>query len=86
MVYAVFLFALLAGQRQSGLGVYADNDVARGDADVAREERKTDEEEVELTAITLYLHLAGLELRGGRCAGGVGGRGERTCRKSTSES
>ena len=39
---------------------------ARADADVAREERKTEGEEVELTAITLYLHLAGFELHGRR--------------------
>ena len=45
--------------------------MARVDADVARDERKTEEEEVELTAITLYLHLAGFELHGGQRAKGV---------------
>ena len=35
---------------------------------MARDERKTEEEEVELTAITLYLHLAGFEQAGGRRA------------------
>ena len=45
--------------------------MARVGADVARDERKTDEDIVELTAITLYLHLEGLELRGGRRAAGA---------------
>ena len=38
---------------------------------MAQEERKTEGEEVELTAITLYLHLAGFELRRGRRALGA---------------
>ena len=40
----------------------------RDNADAARIQRETEEEEVELTAIMLYLHLAGFELRGGRRA------------------
>ena len=45
--------------------------MARVDADVARDERKPEEENVELTAITVYLHLAGFELRGGWRASGA---------------
>ena len=40
--------------------------MTRGGADVARARRRKDEERVELTAITLYLHLAGFELRAGQ--------------------
>ena len=42
-----------------------------GGADVARARRRKDEERVELTAITQYLHLAGFELRGGQRAFGA---------------
>ena len=45
--------------------------MARGNADAARIQRETEEEAVELTAIMLYLHLAGLELRGGRRVGRI---------------
>ena len=70
-VYIVFLSASHAEQRQSGRGEGKEGRAARADADVARDEHKTEDEDVELTAIKLYLHLAGLELRGGRCAAGA---------------
>ena len=65
-VYIVFLSALSAGQRQSGRGEGKEGRAARADADVARDERKAEEGDVELTAITVYLHLAGFELRAGQ--------------------
>ena len=70
-MYIVFSSASPAVQRKQQRGEDADHRSARVDVDVAREERQTQEEEVELTAITLYLHLAGLELRGGRRASGA---------------
>ena len=70
-VYFVSLSALSAGQRQPGLGEDEGGRAARVDADVTRDERKTEEEDVELAAITSYLHLAGFELRGGQRAFGA---------------
>ena len=65
-MYIVFLSASPAEQRQSDLKENEGGRVACIDADVARDERKAEEEKVELAAITLYLHLACLELGGGR--------------------
>ena len=48
-----------------------DGHAARENADVAREEHKTEEENVQLAAITLYLHLAGFELHRGKSADGA---------------
>ena len=45
--------------------------MARVSADVARAQRRKEQERVELTAITLYLHLAGFELRRGQRAFGA---------------
>ena len=50
------------------LGEHAGGRWTRDSADVARERRKTEEGKVELAAIASYLHLAGLELGGRRCA------------------
>ena len=70
-MYIVFLSASHAEQRQSGRGEGKEGRAARADADVARDERKAEEGDVELTAITVYLHLAGFELRGGWRASGA---------------
>ena len=54
--------ARVAWKMASGmLGEHAGGRWTRGSADVARERRKTEEGELELAAITSYLHLAGLE-------------------------
>ena len=70
-MYIAFLSSPSAVQRQSRRGEREGCRAARADADVARKERKTEGEEVELTAITLYLHLACFELRRGRRALGA---------------
>ena len=48
----VFLSASPAGQSQSGRGESKGGRAARVDADVARDERKIEAEDVELTVIT----------------------------------
>ena len=70
-VCIVCLSASSAGQRRSRRGEDVGGRAARVDADVARDGRKTQEEKVELGAITLHLHLAGLERGGGRRPSGA---------------
>ena len=70
-LYIVFLSASSAGQCHAYRGEDESGRATRVDADVARDGRKTQEEKVELAAITLYLHLAGLERGGGRRPSGA---------------
>ena len=70
-LYIVFLSASSAGKRQSRRVEDVSCCVARADADVARNGRKTREEKVEPGAIMLHLHLAGLERGGGRRPSGA---------------
>ncbi|KAI5886268.1 uncharacterized protein SCHCODRAFT_02715873 [Schizophyllum commune H4-8] len=61
-MYIVFPSALLVSQRQSDGEGYAGRLGARVVADVALGRGRKNERKVELAAITLCLHLAGLEL------------------------